>query len=528
MVWAIVSLIFFFLPTAIVAIVHASKVDTWLASGDTSRALEASRKAKTWCWVSTIIAVVGWVAWLIVWFVILGAWGTSSTSSSPATISPFTTGTYISSPSVSSALASTPSSAIGTPSGGDILVLGIDRQPTNQGEFIRSDGMMLIHADPEANYLSVLSLPRDLRVEVPGSGPQKLNWAYSHGGAELAIQTVKELTGVNVGEYVEIDLQAFRDLTDEVGGVYIDVDKRYFNADPKFELIDLLPGYQLDTNLDFGRMDRQQRFFTALREQAMGWDLPFKLPGLVNALFDNVKTNLGTNDIIELAYWAVTDLDGSRIRQMTLDNCTNQIIDGVWYVIPAEGALEDAVEDFMTAPEATSAAQTTVVAEVSSDFITDPEEIADSETWFQVANQAPFQVMAPGHIPQGYDLVDWYPSDGSGAYKIVVGDEVEKALKFVYQLTRNGEKLDQYLGIMETTWLEAPAASPGQEVEVDGVVYTVVGTGQSIDHVWWKKDGVLYWVSNTLSHLLQSSELLKVAQSMIEIPSGAAREGRVR
>jgi hypothetical protein len=60
-------------------------------------------------------------------------------------------------------------------------------------------------------------------------------------------------------------------------------------------------------------------------------------------------------------------------------------------------------------------------------------------------------------------------------------------------------------------------------VEVDGIVYTVVGTSQSIDHVWWKKDGVLYWVSNTLSYVLHSSELLKVAQSMIEIPSGAAR-----
>ena len=79
--------------------------------------------------------------------------------------------------------------------------------------------------------------------------------------------------------------------------------------------IDLQPGYQLlsgikaldlrrfrhDRNADFGRMERQQRFLNALRQQAMGWDLGLKLPGLVGAFFDNVATDLGTNDFIKLA-----------------------------------------------------------------------------------------------------------------------------------------------------------------------------------------------------------------------------------
>jgi hypothetical protein len=258
---------------------------------------------------------------------------------------------------------------------------------------------------------------------------------------------------------------------------------------------------------------------------------------------------LGTNEIIQLAYWAVTGLDGSRIRQVTLNNCTNQVIDGVWYVIPAEGALEKAVDDFITPPTAAPASTTTVATEPTtgtteevtgttegethadtttstagqgSDFITDPDKIADSKAWHDVASKAPFKVLAPGYLPEGYDLVDQYPPKGFRSYDIRVGDEVEKAQKFVYQLTKNGEPVDQYMGIMETTWLEAPAASPGREVEVNGTVYTVVGTSKSIDHVWWIKDGVLYWVSNTLSYLLHSSELLKVAESMIEVPSGAS------
>ncbi len=421
------------------------------------------------------------------------------------------------------------------------------------GEAVRSDSLMVVHVDPDENYLSILSLPRDLRVEVPGHGMQKLNSAYTYGGAGLAIQTVKNLTGVNITDYVEVDFQAFSDLTDEVGGVYIDVDKRYFNADGKYELIDLQPGYQLlkgsdaldyvryriDKNLDFGRMQRQQRFLTALREQAMGWDLAFKLPGLVSALLDNVGiSGLGTNDFISMAYWAVTKLDGSRIRQVTLNNCTNQMIDGVYYVVPADGALDKAVDDFMTPPTTSVSTSsvatepgtgttgegtaTTSAPEGGAEFITDPDKIPDSKTWKQAAVKAPFQLLAPGYLPAGYDLVDRFPSKDYGSYKIVVGSGVEKALKFVYQLTRDGETKDQYMGIMETTWLDAPAASPGRQVEYNGIVYTVVGTSQSIDHVWWKKDGVLYWVSNTLSYVLRSTELIKVAESMIDIPSGAS------
>jgi LCP family protein required for cell wall assembly len=477
-------------------------------------------------------------------------------------------GRQITNSSVISALSSVPTNAIESPTGRDILLLGIDKQPT-MGEAVRSDSLMLVHVDPDENYLSLLSLPRDLRVEVPGYGTDKLNSAYTYGGAALAIQTVKDLTGVNITDYVEVDFQAFRDLTDEVGGVYIDVDKRYFNPDPKYELIDLQPGYQLvkgdaalgyvryrlDLNLDFGRMERQQRFFTALREQAMGWDLAFKMPGLVSAMLDNVAiSGLSANDFISMAYWAVTKLDGGRIRQVTLSNCTNQYIGGVWYVVPAEGALDQAVHDFMTPPTA-SASTTTVATELTTGttgpttentsegtdtteestggdtttstaengqvFITDPDEIPDSKIWKQVAAKAPFQVLGPGYLPEGYNLVDRYPPEGFSSYDIVVGSGAKKALKFVYQLTRDGEKKDQYMGIMETTWLEAPAASPGRQVEYNGTVYTVVGTSQSIDHVWWIEGGVLYWVSNTLSYVLHSSELIKVAESMIDIPSGA-------
>jgi len=456
--------------------------------------------------------------------------------------------TQVTDSSMEAVLTSAPVDAIGSPTGMDILVLGCDKRPDNSGEETRSDTLILVHADPDENYLSILSLPRDLRVEVPGHGIQKLNAAYALGGTELAIRTVEELTRVDITEYVEVDFQAFSDMTDALGGVYLDVDRRYYNddADSSYELIKISPGYQLlngqdaldyvrfrhDLNYDFGRMDRQQRFLTALREQAMGWNLVLDLPGLVNALFDNLATTLDTNDIIRLAYWGVAKLSGDRIRQVSITGDIREI-DSVSYVIPAEGAVEEAVEKLLTAPQATGSGgapassststetSTTTTAIDTPEFVTDPDEIPNSRLWKQIAAAAPFPVRAPGYLPPGYAYVDRNPKEG-GSYGIAVDDEVEPAIKMVYQFTRDGEEFDQYLGIMETTWLEAPAASKGREVKKDGITYTIVGTNQHTDHVWWIEDGVLYWVSNTLSYFLNATELLKVAQSMIAIPSGAA------
>ena len=150
-------------------------------------------------------------------------------------------------------------------------------------------------------------------------------------------------------------------------------------------------------------------------------------------------------------------------------------------------------------------------------FTTDPDKIENANMWQQYAASAPFVVRAPGYLPEGYAYVDRRPVDG-GSYDIESGDD-KPGLKVVYRLTREGEEKDQYLGIMETSWLDAPAAGPGQVVERNGIEYTIVGTNQRVDRIWWKVDDTLYWVSNTLSYYLSKKELMNVAESMIVIPS---------
>ena len=88
-----------------------------------------------------------------------------------------------------------------------ILVLGTDEGRGREGPF-RSDAIMLVRTDPDEHRIALLSIPRDLRVEIPGHGPDKVNAAYAYGGSTLAIRTVQGLTGIPINHVVVISLPA--------------------------------------------------------------------------------------------------------------------------------------------------------------------------------------------------------------------------------------------------------------------------------------------------------------------------------
>lgn len=426
-------------------------------------------------------------------------------------------------PGVSAALSSAPptslvSSVPASPGAMDLLLLGSDKRAGTPGG--RSDTIMLVHVDPEQDFISLLSLPRDLRVDIPGHGLGRLNVAYSYGGAALTIRTVKQATGVNVDHYLQVDFEAFEKLADSLGGVYLDVDRRYFNDDPTFEPIDIQAGYQLlsgrdaldyvrfrhDLNYDFGRMLRQQRFLQALKEQigAKGAGLLLKLPGLAGDLFSNATTDLSGDQILRLAYFGAR-LGGGHIRQTRLAGEITTI-EGVSYVVVPQEAIEKAVTDYLTEPAGSATVKTTTSGPASAGTGTTGHHTLSA--WRTVAATVPFAVEAPDYLPAGYAYSDRMPRSGH-TYTIKTGGGSEPAVRVIYKYP----KRDQYLGVTETTWLDAPIAAPGATVQSGGITYTVVGTEGKVDHVWWKKDGVLYWISNTLNYLLPQSELLTMAES---------------
>jgi LCP family protein required for cell wall assembly len=150
----------------------------------------------------------------------------------------------------------------------------------------RGDVIMLIKLYPGTGSAQILSLPRDLLVDIPGHGSDRINAAYSYGGAPLMVRTVRQVTGLPVHHYVEVDFVGFQALVDEIGGVHVEFSypARDLNSGLKVEAgRQLLDGKQALAFArsrhfeelrngdwvpvqadDFGRTHRQQKLILAI------------------------------------------------------------------------------------------------------------------------------------------------------------------------------------------------------------------------------------------------------------------------
>ena len=122
------------------------------------------------------------------------------------------------------ALSEPPGSALTTPR--TILFLGVDTGGQREGTG-RADSIVLLRSDPDNHRISLLAIPRDLRVAVAGRGFDKINAAYSEGGVSLMIRTIEDLlTGIEIHHAALIDFDSFPEVIDAVGGVTLDVPAR--------------------------------------------------------------------------------------------------------------------------------------------------------------------------------------------------------------------------------------------------------------------------------------------------------------
>ncbi|HET9461735.1 MAG TPA: LCP family protein [Gaiellaceae bacterium] len=179
-----------------------------------SRTPDAPRRRRRWgLW--TGLALVGFLVLLAVW----GALGYRSFSSGVDKANKRL-------PSAARAqLATRDTSLLSDPA--TVLVIGTDggRAP-GRGDANRSDSLLLLRTDPGKHRLSYLSIPRDLRVEIPGYGTSKINAANQIGGPALTLATVRVLTGLRIDHVVVVDFDGFRELIDSLGGITVDVPKR--------------------------------------------------------------------------------------------------------------------------------------------------------------------------------------------------------------------------------------------------------------------------------------------------------------
>jgi polyisoprenyl-teichoic acid--peptidoglycan teichoic acid transferase len=240
----------------------------------------------------------------------------------------------------------------------NILLLGADVRPDDPG---RSDTMVLARLDPATKSITMLSFPRDLYVEIPGYGYNKMNAAYPYGGAALCVETVGQLTGLPVHHFIEVDFGGFWSVVGVLGGVYYPVDRRYYNPPGTGYLpIDLEPGYQLlwghdalglvrfrhDALGDFNRMRRQQSFLKELQRQSGRWNGDWrKVTKLLTAITKHTTTDLDSlKSLLPLASLALT-LDTSNVHTVQLEG-SNAMMDGLSYVVASPEQVQAAVAEF--------------------------------------------------------------------------------------------------------------------------------------------------------------------------------------
>lgn len=220
-----------------------------------------------------------------------------------------------------------------------ILVMGMDKRPGDLGVSFRTDTMILVRLDPTTKRVSMLSIPRDLYVDIPGYGPQKINSAYAlgelegpGGGPLLAMRTVQYNLGIRVNEYAVINFDAFIGIIDLIGGIKINVpypinDPLYPDMNYGYDPFYVSAGWQdMDgttalkyarsrhSSDDIDRARRQQSVIYAVRDKVLAYDmipeLVVKAPALWAELRSGIDTGLSLEQIIELA-WYMQDIPTS-------------------------------------------------------------------------------------------------------------------------------------------------------------------------------------------------------------------------
>ena len=213
-----------------------------------------------------------------------------------------------------------------------ILLLGTDGDRTAaRADARRSDSILLVRTDPKRNRLAYLSIPRDLRVEIPGYGSNKINAAFQLGGPALTMKTVRALTGLQPNHVVLVDFADFREVIDALGGVEIDVPKPILSnrfdcpyatqarceqwqgwrfakgkqtmSGQRALVYSRVRENRLDpAENDLTRGERQQAVVEAMTDQLVGPETFAKLPFIGDDLVKPLVTDLSAGQLLQLGW----------------------------------------------------------------------------------------------------------------------------------------------------------------------------------------------------------------------------------
>jgi polyisoprenyl-teichoic acid--peptidoglycan teichoic acid transferase len=451
---------------------------------------------------------------------------------------------------VKDALAPIPDSGAQT-----ILIIGSDKRNQEiSGKFGLSDTTMLLRLDPDRSAIALLSLPRDLKVEIPGYGTDRLNAAYSLGGPKLTLQTVKQLTGLQINHLVNVDFTGFARAVNAIGCVYVDVDHRYFHQNGPYSStsdyaeINLQPGYQAlcgfdalafvryrHTDNDIVRAARQQAFLREARAKVPPSRLVEDRKKLIKIF--TTYTSSDIDDAIQMlqVLKLFFDLRGAQIKEIHFNGTL-----GPSYVTATPDEIHTAVNQFLgirgtPGPAGSSAKPTNKVTPEQPPDYSKPEPAtpkkkrkASPDT--NLTETTYGKQLARGIRERKTKVPIYYPTKlevGSDyaqkprVYKINgKGDEspphAERgAYKWVFSLPTIGD----YYGFEGTLWKDPPILdNPTDERTIGDRTYKLYYDGDRLRMVAWQTDWGSFWLSNSFIETVPNEDMLKIAQGFRQLP----------
>jgi LCP family protein required for cell wall assembly len=244
-----------------------------------------------------------------------------------------------------------------------ILLLGTDHADIRaRAGDQHSDSIMLVRTDPDHHRLAFLSIPRDLRVDIPGHGTAKINAAYQMGGPALAVKTVANFTGLPINHVAIVDFGQFKALIDELGGVTIDVKKpiysNSFDCPYSASRCQSWKGWRFDkgrqhmngqraliysrvrenrldpSESDATRAERQQQVLQAIAGRLASVGTFFDLPFVGGDLLKPLATDLTPGEFLQLGWVKWRASDGKTLHCRLGGDAST--IGGQSYIVPNE------------------------------------------------------------------------------------------------------------------------------------------------------------------------------------------------
>jgi polyisoprenyl-teichoic acid--peptidoglycan teichoic acid transferase len=413
-----------------------------------------------------------------------------------------------------------------------ILILGSDQRPGDPTA--RSDTTMLLRLDPSQDGIALLSLPRDLKLNIPGYGVDRLNAAYSVGGPKLTLKTVQQLTGLQINHVVNVDFTGFIRAVNAIDCVYVDVDRRYYvPPEAGYAEINVEAGYQMlcgekalqyvrfrHADTDITRTARQQDFLREARQKISPARLFRDRDQLIK-----IFTKYTTSDIED----PQTMLEVLKLFLSVADAPVKEIHFegnlGPSYITFSQDQMKTAVQQFLGIEDTEGPRGGGAVGADESGGggggggggnkpESEPALIDSSEFGRHLAERfvrsAKFPVFYPTKLTPGAQF-----SADARTYEIADEDgHVHDIYKFVIQTPLLGE----YYGLSGTTWEDPPILNnPSETREIGDRDFDLFYDGDRLRMVAWHTDEGSYWLTNSLLQSIDEQQMLEIAETTEDV-----------